>query len=100
MPLKIKTVEERLQEKFGFSRAEHRSDDHRWYELTLPGIPTISTKFSHGAKELSSTLEGLIAKQLRVRKAYFVEMIECTKSSAEYREQVRTAPFPPFDVRF
>ncbi len=100
MPLKVKVVEERLLNKFGFALADHRSVDHRWYELTLPGIPTISTKFSHGVKELSVTLEGLIAKQLRVRKAYFVEMVECSKSSDEYRQQVSNAPFPPFDVRF
>jgi hypothetical protein len=98
--LKPRELEKTLQGKFDFSPAPNRSSDHRWYELTLPGLPTIATKVSHSRKEIGRNLEGKIARQLRVRKKFFQEMVACTQSQQDYYQQVRTDPYPPFDVRF
>ena len=45
-------------------------------------------------------LEGRIARQLRVHMPYFQGMFACTYNREDYYQQVRTAPFPPWDVRF
>jgi hypothetical protein len=100
MPLKTNELESKLVHKFGFDQAHTRSSDHRWYEINVPGCPPILTKVSHGAKELSPSLESMIARQLRVRKTFLREMINCTKSLDDYQHQVQTAPIPPFDKRF
>jgi len=100
MPRKSRELESLLLSKFGFTRAEERSSDHRWYELNLPGLPTIATKFSHSNKDIGATLEGLIARQLRVRKPFFTGMIDCTRSRQDYYQQVQQDPFPPFDKGF
>ncbi len=100
MPIKTRHLESLLQKKFGFSFAKTRSTDHRWYELHIPGLPVIVTKVSHGTSELSSSLESMIARQLRVRRPFFLEMIGCTKSADDYCKQVQEDPYPPFNVGF
>ena len=100
MPLKTKDLESKLVHKFGFTRAKSRSEDHRWYQISIPGCPLIATKISHGAGELSPKLEGMIARQLRVKTPFLREMVDCTKSAEEYEHQVQIDPNPPFDVRF
>jgi hypothetical protein len=100
MPIKVHKLEKALTRKLGFTEAKHRSADHVWYELSLPGLPTIATKVSHGQKELSRKLESLIAKQLRIRKSLLMSIFACHKGRSEYEEQVRNDPYPPFSVRF
>lgn len=100
MSIKPKELENLLEYKFGFSLAKGHSSDHRWYELKLPGLPTILTKVSHSRKPINPRLEGKIARQLRVRKAYYVGMVSCKNSREDYYQQVRTDPYPPFDVTF
>jgi hypothetical protein len=100
MPQKAREIEEMLKGKFGFTEAKSRSTDHRWYELRLEGLPVILTKLSHSKREIGTKLQGMIARQLRVRNAFFDGMMDCTNSSDDYRRQVRQDPVPPFDVRF
>ncbi len=100
MPLKTRDLEQKLVNKFSFKIAPNRSVDHRWYELQIPGCPPVFTKVSHGQREISAKLEGMIARQLRVRKEFLREMVGCTKSAEEYRAQVRDDPQPPFSQRF
>jgi hypothetical protein len=100
MPRRPRDIENLLQQKFGFSPAKQRSSDHRWYELRLPDLPPILTKVSHTKKEIGPVLEGKIARQLRVHKPYFEGMMDCTRSRTDYYQQVREAPYPPFDIRF
>jgi len=100
MPMNTADVQHQLVRKFGFSESPTRSDDHIWYELRIPGLPVIATKVSHGEREISSKLEGKMARQLRVHAPYFRRMIECTRSRDEYLQQVQTDPYPPFDVGF
>jgi len=99
MPRKPKEIERLLQSKFGFSPAKGHSSDHRWYELHLPGLPTLLTKVSHGKKEIHRRLEGKIARQLGVRNQYFRGMMDCTYNCEDYYRQVREDPFGPFVVR-
>jgi hypothetical protein len=100
MPLSARDVESKLLNKFNFSPAQNRNTDHKWYELQIEGIPVISTKLSHGIRELSDDLLAMIARQLHVRKKFLVEMVNCTKSSSDYIQQVTTEPYPPFNFHF
>jgi hypothetical protein len=100
MPIKIRDAERQIQNKFGFEPAAERSSDHRWYKLRLEGLPVISTYFSHSKGDLSPMLEGMIARQLRVTRGYFLDMIGCSRGAQEYYQQVREAPVPPWNVRF
>jgi hypothetical protein len=100
MPIKARKLEQTLTGKLGFHQAASRSVDHTWYQLEIPGCPIIATKVSHGEKEISAKLEGLIARQLRIRHAFLLEVVSCTKSAEEYREQVLNHPHPPWDVGF
>jgi len=94
--LKPADLESTLQRKFGFAPAEHRSVDHRWFQLNLPNLPSVLTKISHSSKEIGPKLEGIIAKQLRVRQKVFKDMIGCTVNKEEYYEKLRTESYPPF----
>ena len=96
MSMDSREVESKLQSKFGFVPAVSKSSDHRWYKLELEGLPIIMTKFSHSGKNLSSTIEGYIPKQLKVRKPFFEGMIRCKNSQQDYYHQVRQDPFPPW----
>lgn len=92
MPYKLRDIESSLTNKFGFSLNEKRK--HRWLKLELPGRPAISTMMSHGRKEIGSKVESQIARQLKVSKSFFREMIDCTKSREDYYEQVARNPRP------
>lgn len=100
MPRRNREVEDTLLNKFQFERSRKRSADHRWLQLKLPGLPPIHTHFSHGRQDIGDTLWSLIAKQLRVRKTFLNEMIDCTKSREEYYKQVAEDPYPPWSHRF
>lgn len=100
MPYRNRDVEDTLPNKFQFVRSATRSDNHRWLELALPGLPIIATYFSHAREDIGDRLWGKIARQLRVRKKYLNEMIDCTKSRDEYYQQVTVAPCPPWAHRF
>ncbi len=96
MPIKPQHLESVLQTKFGFTPATSRNPDHRWYELKLPGLPTIVTKVSHSRKEIGQKLESKIARQLHVRRPFFNGMIGCSNSAQAYERQLREDPYPPF----
>lgn len=97
MGLKYRQLERLLRDKFSFVRDEDHAVDHKYYVLEISDGPTIRTKVSHGSGELSKGLEGKIAKQLRVRTPFFREMVSCTKDSDQYRSQVLSDPYPPFE---
>jgi hypothetical protein len=98
--IKAKQLEQTLTQKLGFRLAPSRSIDHKWYQLEIPGCPIIVTKLSHGEKEISTKLIGMIARQLRVKQTFLLELVVCTKSAEEYQHQVATDPYPPFDIGF
>ena len=98
--IKTKQLEQTLTGKLGFRPASSRSIDHKWYQLEIPGCPNIVTKLSHGEKEHSPKLGGMNARKMRVKQAFLLELVTCTKSIEEYQRQVTTDPYPPFDIRF
>ena len=100
MPIKPKELENLLRNKFDFSPAEGHSSDHRWYELKLPDLPVILTKVSHSREPINQKIESKIARQLRVRKAYYEGMMSCKNSRDDYYKKVKEDPFPPFEVQF
>jgi len=100
MPLKKREFVQLLQSKFGFAEDENRSDDHRWFVLQLDDLPAIATKVSRSGSEITTALAAMIARQLRVRKTFFVGMFDCTNDRAAYVAQVTEDPFPPWEVRF
>ncbi len=97
MGLKYSKLQRLLQGKFSFVEASSHSDDHNWYELEISDRLTVRTKVSHGSGELGNRLEGKIARQLKVRTGFFREMVTCTKDAGEYRSQVLSDPYPPFE---
>lgn len=97
MPFSTRDVQERLVNKFGFVKARTHETGHDWYLLEHDGLPPIRTKLSHGRPEISGDLEKRMSKQLRVRTGFFRQMIECTKSCAEYLSQSESDPYPSFD---
>lgn len=100
MPHDNRDVERCLINKFGFTRSQTRADDHRWVEITFPGLPVIATKFSHSREDIGRVLWSKIAKQLRVRTAFLEGMIDCHNGPDDYEHQIRNDPFPPFNVGF
>jgi hypothetical protein len=96
MPRYNREIENTLLNKFAFTPAPTRGKDHRWLELTLPGLPAIFTKFSHTREDIGDPLWRKIAMQLRVRPQYLTGMIDCRNSRDAYYKQVRTDPFPPW----
>ena len=84
--------------KFKLSPSTDNEEGHRWYELQIEGLPVIKTKFSHGRKE-GRRLEGLIARQLRVRKPFFDAMMRCNQDREAFYQQIRNDPYPPFEHR-
>ncbi len=75
------------------------NSDHRWFELQLNELPTIRTKISHNKKDIGPALENRICKQMRIRKKFFYELMDCTKYRDDYERQVREDPYPPFSER-
>ena len=96
MPLTPREISSQLQHKFGFTEATGHSEDHRYYELNLPDLPTIWTKVSHNNKDVGASVESKMARQLHVPRAFFNQMIRCTRSRADYYTEVQTNPTPPF----
>jgi hypothetical protein len=96
MPIKPGELDRQLRNKFYFIAAKNHSDDHKWLELRLPGLPLIYTKLSHSKDELRDILIGKIARQLHVSSSFLYGMVECSKSKEAYYRQVQEAPNPPF----
>jgi len=95
MPYKPSEIERILQRKLGFEQAPGRSVDHHSFQLKLKDMPVIVTKVSHSKVDIGPKLEGLMARQLRVRTPFFRQVMDCTKSRDDYYHQVQTDPTPP-----
>lgn len=103
MPIKTRKFVTALTSKLGFERIESRgrgkSLDHHNFKCTFEGIGLIFTKLSHSRREIDDRLLARISRQMRVRRAFLVEVVECTKSREEYKESIRTDPHPPWSQR-
>lgn len=88
MPLPRADVERALEQKLQMQRVD---SDHRRFYLVFDGRNILHTMTSHGTKyrELGDQLLGLMAKELRVPRKFFVDLVRCTRSRDEYIDQLR-----------
>ena len=71
----------------GFVR---RENDHTFLHLHVDGRKTpIYTKVSHGAKDISDRLLGVMARQVRLSRQQFLALVDCPLAEAEYLRILR-----------
>jgi hypothetical protein len=81
MPRPAKDVASGLQQK-GF---EPRNHHHTFFHLYVDGKKTIvSTKISHGEKEIGDKLLGIMARQVKLTRKQFLDLVDCPLSLSEY----------------
>jgi len=86
MPRDAKQVAANLKRK-GFTPDE---GDHTFYRLFVDGKNTgIRTKISHGEKEIHDGLLGQMAKQTKLVKKEFLELVDCPLTLDQYLELLR-----------
>jgi len=88
MPKPSKTVDAALCHK-GF---KSHDGDHVYYYLYVDGKKTaVRTKISHGEKEIDDNLLSLMARQVKLTKKLFGDLIDCPLSHDQYVKQLRDA---------
>ncbi len=97
MPYKPREIEGMLIKKLKMLPDEA---DHKWLRLDVAGLPPIRTKLPHHKDDIRDKLVSRLHNQLRVRKAFFHELMDCTKQYDDYERQIRTDPYPPFNILF
>src|SRR5579871_2178995 len=86
MPKDARQVGNGLQRK-GFTS---RQGDHTYFHFCVNGKKTkIYTKISHGENEIGDRLLGMMARQLRLSKRDFLELVDCPLSLDEYQRVLR-----------
>ncbi len=85
-PLKTDKIESSLVKK-GFVED---NKDHKFYTFYCSGKKTqIYTKVSHGKPEVGEPLLGKMAKQVRLSKKDFADLIECPLSKERYMQMMK-----------
>ena len=88
MPKPAKDVAAGLLRK-GFVSKEN---DHTFYQLFVDGKKTIvSTKISHGEKEIFDPLLGMMARQLKLTRRQFNDLVDCPLEFEEYVKLLRAS---------
>lgn len=86
MPKPAKDVAASLTKK-GFH--SHHSDHQRFY-LHVEGKKTaVRTMISHSAKEIDDNLLSLMARQVKLNKKLFADLIDCPLSQEQYVKLLR-----------
>ena len=71
----------------GFQKKEN---DHTFLHLFVNGLKTpIYTKVSHGEKQIGDKLLGAMARQVRLTRRQFLDLIECPLSETAYVDLLR-----------
>jgi hypothetical protein len=71
----------------GFS---DRNGDHRFFCLMVDGLKTqVTTKISHGGKEIADNMLGVMARQAHLTGREFRDLIDCPLSEDEYLALLR-----------
>ncbi len=97
MPYKPIEIAGMLTKKLGMLSEKA---DHTWFRFEIDGLPPIRTKLPAHKEDIRDKLESRIYKQLRVRKLFFHELMNCTKYRADYIKQIKEEPYPPFSILF
>ncbi len=88
MPKTVKDAAAALQKKGFQSRQSH----HVFFHLVVDGRKTIiSTKISHGEREIADSLLGMMARQIRLSRKQFNDLIDCPLSHSDYLKLLRVA---------
>jgi hypothetical protein len=88
MPKDAKDVGAGLTKK-GF---QARENDHTFYHLYVEGKKTgVYTKISHGEKEIRDGLLGAMARQVKLTRKQFNDLIDCPLTADEYVKLMRKA---------
>ena len=86
MPRKAKDVSATLLRK-GF---QQREGDHSFFRLYVDGKKTrVGTKISHGEKEIHDGLLSQMAKDTKLVKHEFLELVDCPMTEERYQELLR-----------
>jgi len=92
MPKSAKEVGAGLKNK----RFQLRENDHTFYHLYVNGKKTIVfTKISHGEKEIGDRLLALMARQVKLNRKQFADLIECPLSYDDYVKHLRNEGHVP-----
>ena len=67
--------------KKGFVKA---SGDHNYFEFWYKGGLIARTKTSHNNQDIDNYLIGLMSKQLKMDKLFFIAFAKCTKKYEDY----------------
>jgi hypothetical protein len=87
MPKPAREVIAGLQRK-GFAS---RENDHTFLQLWVANKKTpIYTKVSHGEKEIPDNLLSAMARQLRLNRKQFLELVDCALTLEQYTAILRT----------
>ncbi len=97
MPRDTKKAQSALLSK-GFCRDD--SHHHYFMYCTTDGKrTTVKTHTSHNSKELNDFLIGRMAKQCKLTKSQFLNLIDCSLDQVEYEKILRESciipPIPP-----
>ncbi len=86
MPRKQTDVERALTKK-GFKQSESH---HRFFVYySKSGLKTpVNTKTSHGHSEVSDDLLSKMARQLKVSRSEFLDLVDCPLSRDEYEQKL------------
>lgn len=87
MPRDRRDVEAALQAK-GFRRKE--GDHHFFHYFNLAGLKTaVFTKTSHNEKQIVDSLLSLMARQCRLTKKLFADLLDCPLDQAGFEAELR-----------
>lgn len=86
MPRKQTDVERALQKK-GFKQSESH---HRFFVYYSKGgqKTAVNTKTSHGHSEVSDDLLSKMARQLKLNRGEFLDLVDCPLSRDEYEKKL------------
>jgi hypothetical protein len=91
MSLKRNKIDSALTTK-GFDKV-NKKKDHYYYYLMVNGMDVgIFTKMSRGSKarEIGEPLIGIMAKQLRINRQQFYNLVDCTVEHDDYLDILRS----------
>lgn len=65
---------------------------HHYYVYRHNSMIVTKTRMSHGRdKDVGDFLIGKMAQQMKVSKAFFIDLVSCTKSHEDYRNELKNA---------
>lgn len=81
MPARARDVDYAPVNKLGFIREESA---HHIYTLRIAGSTVAQTLISHSAHEIDDGLLASMARQIRITRRQFAEILRCTLERSDY----------------